>query len=238
MRVANKPVAAAAVWDTSKGLAADERKKTGRRRTATKATHKPAAALPDFIEPQLCTAVERPPAEVGWGHEIKFDGYRIQMCVSAGAVTLKTRKGLDWAAKFEAIAGAAAHLPDVIIDGEIVALDDHGAPDFASLQAAISEQKTDDLVFFAFDLLFDGDKDLRGLPLAGRKTQLQGLLAANAPAPMGLIRFCRTFRDGRRCRSEIGLPAVARRHRVEAPRCALRVGSNRFLGEVQMPRRP
>ena len=52
-----------------------------------------------------------------------------------------------------------------IIDGEIVALDHNGAPDFAALQAALSDGKTDDLIFFAFDLLFADGEDLRPLPL-------------------------------------------------------------------------
>jgi hypothetical protein len=52
-----------------------------------------------------------------WVHEIKFDGYRIQMRVESGEVTLKTRKGLDWAPKFGAIARAASKLPDCIVDG-------------------------------------------------------------------------------------------------------------------------
>ena len=60
--------------------------------------------MPSFIAPQLCTSVDRPPAGGDWVHEIKFDGYRIQMRVESGDVTLKTRKGLDWTAKFGAIA--------------------------------------------------------------------------------------------------------------------------------------
>ncbi len=71
--------------------------------------------------------------------EIKFDGYRIQMRVADGNVTLKTRKGLDWTARYPSIATPAAELPDAIIDGEICALDNNGAPDFAALQAALSE---------------------------------------------------------------------------------------------------
>ena len=88
-------------------------------------------------------------------------------------MTLKTRKGLDWTGKFDAIAHAARGLPDGIIDGEIVALNANGAPDFAALQAALSEGKTKDLIFFAFDLLFDGDQDLRKRPLSERKHLLK-----------------------------------------------------------------
>ena len=76
------------------------------------------------------------------------------MRVESGGVTLKTRKGLDWTPKFGAIARAASKLLDCIVDGEIVALDHRGSPDFAGLQAALSDGKTDDLIFFAFDLMF------------------------------------------------------------------------------------
>ncbi|HEX7885002.1 MAG TPA: DNA polymerase ligase N-terminal domain-containing protein, partial [Phenylobacterium sp.] len=89
-----------------------------------------AAALPGFVPPQLATSADRPPPGSGWGHEIKFDGYRLQLRVETRKATLKTRKGLDWTAKFRAIASAAATMPDGLYDGEACALDAHGAPDF------------------------------------------------------------------------------------------------------------
>ena len=132
--------------------------------------------MPPFITPQLCTSVDRPPAGGEWVHEIKFDGYRIQMRVESGEVTLKTRKGLDWTPKFGAIARAASKLPDCIVDGEIVALDHRGSPDFAGLQAALSDGKTDDLIYFAFDFLFLKGQDLRQQRLADRKLALKKLI--------------------------------------------------------------
>lgn len=168
-------VEADAVWDSRTGLAAEERKSKPRRQK--KGDMVTPAELPDFIAPQLCTILARPPSGGGWLHEIKFDGYRIQMRVLDGDVTLKTRKGLDWTAKYPAIARAASSLQDAIIDGEICALDENGAPDFAALQAALSEGKTDALVYFAFDLLFDGVDDLRALPLSERKERLQQFLS-------------------------------------------------------------
>ena len=167
-------VEADAVWDSKTGLAADKRKAGAKRR---KASAEKRSALPDFIEPQLCQTLSRPPGGKGWLHEIKFDGYRIQMRVADGEVTLKTRKGLDWTERYSAIANAAAELPDAIIDGEICALDHNGAPDFAALQAALSEGKTGSLVYFAFDLLFDGKEDLRSLPVVERKARLEELLS-------------------------------------------------------------
>ncbi|WP_445217424.1 DNA ligase D [Bradyrhizobium sp. Pa8] len=152
---------------------------TGAKTKATTATNaKRVSEMPDFVAPQLCTPVERPPAADGWCHEIKFDGYRVQLRVEDGEATLKTRKGLDWTDKFAAIAKEAGELPDVMIDGEIVALDHNGAPNFSSLQAALSDGKTEDLIFFAFDLLFAEGLDCRRLPLGERKSRLRQILDA------------------------------------------------------------
>jgi bifunctional non-homologous end joining protein LigD len=115
------------------------------------------------------------------------------MRVGGGKVSLKTRKGLDWTAKFPAIAKAAKSLPDVIIDGEIVALDEKGVPDFAAMQAALSEGKTDALVFFAFDLLFDAGGDLRSSALLERKERLKEVLEAHSGS---LIRYVEHFVTG------------------------------------------
>jgi len=166
-----------------------------RRKPARAAARKTrSAALPDFIAPQLCETVDRPPSGPGWVHEIKFDGYRIQLRAEHGTATLRTRKGLDWTAKFSLIADAARSLPDCIIDGEIVALNKHGIPDFAALQAALSERRTDDLIFFAFDLMFDGVEDLREHPLRVRKSRLKELLANHGEDV--LIRFVDHFETG------------------------------------------
>jgi len=172
-----------AVWHSNRGDAADTRAAA---KASVDTAAKPAARaakiaqMPDFVPPELCTPVNEPPGSEGWGHEIKFDGYRIQLRVEDGEVSLKTRKGLDWTAKFAAIAKEAAALPDAIIDGEIVALDAGGVPNFSALQAAIADGKTDKLVFFAFDLLFAKGMDLRRLPLAERKAQLKQLLGRRA----------------------------------------------------------
>src|SRR4029078_11610919 len=139
---------------------------------------KKVAEMPDFVPPQLCTLVERPPAGEGWCHEIKFDGYRVQLRVEDGEATLKTRKGLDWTGKFGAIAKEAATLPDLLIDGEIVALDHNGAPNFSSLQAALSDGGNERPIFYSVHFLFCGGEDLRSLPLGDRKARLKKLLEA------------------------------------------------------------
>lgn len=175
-----------AVWHSNRGDAAEARARAAtsivRAVPAAKArvaaTAKKVDAMPDFVAPQLCASVESPPNSDGWCHEIKFDGYRMQLRVEDGAAVLKTRKALDWTEKFGAIAKAAKSLPDVLIDGEIAALDHHGVPHFSTLQAAISDGKTSALIFFAFDLMFAGGEDLRGLPLGERKARLKKLLEA------------------------------------------------------------
>lgn len=205
---------AQAVWNSNEGLAAEAR--TGgsarRRDGAAKAfARNPAskangrerpqaikvAALPDFVAPQLCNSAGRPPSAEGWVHEIKFDGYRMQMRIEDGEVSLKTRKALDWTHKFSAIARAASSLPDAIIDGEIVALNEKGDPDFSALQAALSDGDTDDLIFFAFDLLFAGGEDLRPLPLVERKKRLRAILSRPARAKSAPLRYVEHFQaDG------------------------------------------
>jgi bifunctional non-homologous end joining protein LigD len=173
-----------AVWHSNRGEAADTRAKNRKAapapvpKTRASAKARKVSAIPDFVAPQLCASVERPPNSDGWCHEIKFDGYRVQLRVEDDDVALKTRKGLDWTEKFAAIAKEAKSLPDMLIDGEIVALDDEGAPHFSTLQAALSDGKTDNLIFFAFDLLFAGGEDLRPLPLRERKARLKQLLEA------------------------------------------------------------
>jgi bifunctional non-homologous end joining protein LigD len=162
---------AGAVWQSNK-------KGGGKTAVAPESTAKPkkVRAIPAFIEPQLTKLVDQPPAGPGWVHEVKFDGYRLQLRVEDGKATLKTRKGLDWTKKFQAIADVAEQLPDCMIDGEACALDDAGVPDFSGLQLALSEGRDKDLIFFAFDLMFAEGEDLRQLPLVDRKARLQALL--------------------------------------------------------------
>ena len=140
-----------------------------------------AGSMPSFVPPQLCKRVGRPPTGQDWVHEIKLDGYRMQLRVDGGEAVMRTRKGLDWTDKFAAIADAGRGLADCIIDGEVCALDHNGAPDFAALQAALSEGRSHDLTYFVFDLLFQGADDLRQMPLTDRKERLRKMLGRKGP---------------------------------------------------------
>jgi len=132
--------------------------------------------MPGFVAPELARLVKAPPAGANWVHETKFDGYRLQMRVEGGRARLRTRKGLDWTAKFPEIAADGSRLPDCLIDGEICALNEKRVSDFGALQLALSEEKTGRLVFFLFDCLFADGHDLRRLPLSARKQVLREVL--------------------------------------------------------------
>jgi bifunctional non-homologous end joining protein LigD len=215
-------VSANASWDSRSGLMAKKqarrtqparkRPASSARRTAKSKASRPARRTggkagarkrsrssdggPAFVQPQLCRLVDRPPAGADWVHEIKFDGYRVQLRTTDGKITLRTRKGLDWTDRFPEIAKAAEQLPSCIIDGEIVALDHTGAPDFAGLQAALSDGKTGALIFYAFDLLFARGRDLRREPLVQRKAALQALLQEKSRRKTGAIRYVEHFETG------------------------------------------
>ena len=161
--------------------------------TATPKRHgRVVRRLPGFVPPMLCKSVEHPPEGTAWAHEVKFDGYRIQACVAGGTALLRTRKGRDWTGRFATIARETAKLPDGIYDGEVVAVDAHGAPDFAALQAALSEGRDDQLIFFVFDLLFVGGEDLRPLPLSARKARLGEILTQT---DKGRLRYVEHFQS-------------------------------------------
>jgi bifunctional non-homologous end joining protein LigD len=190
MRKSHRAARADDVWHSNRS----EREMPERAAPAsTKAKPLPrrVARMPEFVEPQLCSVCERAPSGAQWVHEIKFDGYRMQLRVAGGKAALRTRKGLDWTDKFKAIARAAENLPDCIIDGEVVAIDENGTPNFSALQAALSEGKSDRLIYFAFDFPFLDGEDLRNLPLEKRKARLEAVLDGK---DHGQIRYTEHFR--------------------------------------------
>ena len=146
------------------------------------------APLPKFRAPQLATLVDSVPAGNRWMHEIKFDGYRALIAAKGKTVRVFTRNGKDWTDKFGPLveAAAALDLPSCLIDGEIVATDAKGNPDFSTLQNVLkrghgSQKKGDNLHFHAFDLLELAGEDLTALTNIERKERLDALLGAASP---------------------------------------------------------
>ena len=189
-----KSTKADAVWHSRRADPPSDSRRSKPKPTPSPPLHGTRRAMPQFVAPELCRAVERPPTGAGWGHEIKFDGYRMQLRVEGGKAVLRTRKGLDWTEKFPAIAQAARRLSDALIDGEVVALDKRGVPSFGTLQDALSAKRTDQVIYFAFDLLFAEGEDLRALPLAERKRRLKELLKQH-PGKAHEIRYVEHFQS-------------------------------------------
>ena len=90
------------------------------------------AKFPGFIEPALATSVEKVPAGERWLHEIKFDGYRVQLHIANDDIKVFTRRGNDWTKRFKKIAADAylINSGSEIIDGEIVVPAADGTPTF------------------------------------------------------------------------------------------------------------
>ena len=139
-------------------------------------------AMPARVEPQLCQLVTEPPVGDGWVHEIKLDGYRVLARLDRGRVTLLTRNGQDWTARFPGVARAVAALParQGWLDGEIVVLGASGISTFQALQEALSGERATDFDYFVFDLLYLDGEDLRGLPLLERKAKLRALVSGDS----------------------------------------------------------
>ena len=142
------------------------------------------AAMPAAIEPQLATLVDAVPRGEEWIHEIKYDGYRALCEIRDGEARLITRHGKDWTDRFSPVAREAAKLPvrQAILDGEVVVLEPDGTTSFQTLQNALAENRQDDLVYFAFDLIYLDGYDLRGASLMDRKAALLELLAGGGKA--------------------------------------------------------
>ncbi|HET8700226.1 MAG TPA: DNA ligase D [Nitrococcus sp.] len=136
--------------------------------------------MPKALRPQLATLAQEVPKGVGWIHEIKFDGYRIIAQIEDGVVRLISRSAQDWTERFPELAALLDRLPvdRAMLDGEVVALAPGGTSSFRRLQEALSEGRTERLVYQAFDLLYLNDQDLVEVALLERKQALAELLAA------------------------------------------------------------
>jgi bifunctional non-homologous end joining protein LigD len=136
------------------------------------------APFPGFIEPALARSVDKVPSGARWIHEIKFDGYRVQVHLANEAAKVFTRRGHDWTSRFKKVAEDAWHIKagSAIIDGEIVVPAADGTTDFSVLQNELKGKSTS-IVLVAFDLLYLNGRDIRKLPLVARKAELKKIIA-------------------------------------------------------------
>jgi bifunctional non-homologous end joining protein LigD len=128
-----------------------------------------------FIPPCVPTRAAKPPAGPDWVHEVKHDGYRLQVRREGDAVRLFTRRGYDWTIRYPAIAVTATLLRarSFTLDGEAVVC----GPDGVAIFDALHRRGTvSDAMLYAFDLLELDGEDLRGLTPGDRKKRLAKLL--------------------------------------------------------------
>ena len=131
---------------------------------------KPAA----FIEPMECEPVTQLREGPEWVYEIKLDGYRAIAVKTGNQANLFSRRRKSFNGQYPSIVEALGELPnDTVIDGEIVALDESGRPDFNLLQNYRSAAAR--IRYFVFDLLVHRGQDTARLPLEERRKILGSL---------------------------------------------------------------
>ena len=146
------------------------------------------------------------PAGDDWQHEVKFDGYRVQLHKVGSDVVIYSRNGHRFTSRFPTIAYQLRELPakSAILDGELVASNAAGVPDFRELHSRSAESEA--MHLWAFDVLVLNGRDLREQPLVKRQVRLQTLLERfYCPA----VLQSKTFMDGQ------ALLRVAEKHRLE-----------------------
>jgi bifunctional non-homologous end joining protein LigD len=152
------------------------------RRQRGSAENAPAA----FVAPSLATLAASPPQGTDWVHEIKYDGYRVQMHVRDGSAVLLTRNGLDWTTKFGKVGAEVRYLDlrAAIIDGEAIVQNDLGVSDFDALQREFKKGAAARIAIVAFDLLMLDGEDWRPRPLLERKSKLKQVLGKRPPGSL------------------------------------------------------
>ena len=146
--------------------------------------------MPRYLEPMKATLATKAFRDEDWLYELKWDGYRVEAVVRDGKVQLFTRNGHDAETYFPRLLTPPSWIDakEAIVDGEVVALDERGHPDFSLLQERISVGRTGrpvPLVFQAFDLLYLDGRSLVDVPLEQRKKLLELVIRPTARVQYG-----------------------------------------------------
>ncbi len=136
------------------------------------------APMPSRLEPMLATLASTAFSDPAWLFEIKWDGFRVQAVVAEGKVRLWTRNLNDAETYFPRLLSPPTWIEanEAIVDGEVVALDEAGRPDFGLLQERLGDRAARGLVYQAFDLLYLDGRSLLGVALEDRKRLLKSVL--------------------------------------------------------------
>ncbi len=143
--------------------------------------------MPQRIEPMLAKVVRKPPTpDDAWGFEFKWDGIRAEAYVEGGIVRLLSRTGETITARYPEIhpMGRALGSSEVVLDGEIVALDEKGRPSFEEIQQRMGltseseirrKMKEVPVTYMLFDVMWRDGHSLLKEPYASRRKTLEGL---------------------------------------------------------------
>lgn len=146
-----------------------------------------------FIKPMKPLLVREPPVSDDWLHEIKYDGFRVQLILDWAGARAFTRNEHDWSRRFWPVVDAAEKLPakSFILDGEMIAPEPDGRPNFLQMHSRMA-WNAELLAYVAFDILYLDGQDLRALPAVERKTKLWELVK---PAT-GIIQYSQHVEGG------------------------------------------
>ncbi|MBX9843548.1 MAG: DNA ligase [Xanthobacteraceae bacterium] len=127
-----------------------------------------------FVDPARPIRVDKAPEGKNWAHEIKHDGYRIQIHLGASGVRLFTMSGYDWTERYPLIVEAASKIKgSAIIDAEAVIADENGLTNFEAIHG---RNRDGEMQAFAFDLMMRNGEDVRDMPWLDRRQLLKQLL--------------------------------------------------------------
>jgi bifunctional non-homologous end joining protein LigD len=157
------------------------------------------ATMPHAIYPMLATLVDEPFSNDEWLFEIKWDGYRAVAFIEDGKVRLVSRNQNEFTPEFPELQALATAVDakQAVLDGEIVALDEHGRPSFSLMQQRSgltigpkrrAKDRSVPIVYYAFDLIYAEGYDLTRVDLEKRKDALRSLLSTSE-----LVRYSEHF---------------------------------------------
>jgi bifunctional non-homologous end joining protein LigD len=143
--------------------------------------------MPKEIKPMLATLVDDPFSDPDWLFETKWDGVRAVCFLDHGEARFISRNQNELTDQYPELANIGKSISGAraILDGEIVALDEHGVSRFQLLQPRLGRKNKAEiarlaastrLAYYVFDLLYLDGFDLMGCTLLDRKTQLEAII--------------------------------------------------------------
>ncbi len=141
--------------------------------------------MPSVIHPMLAALVDDPFSDPEWIFETKWDGFRSVCFIKNGKARLVSRNQIEMTPQYPELTKVAKQIDakEAILDGEIVALDEHGMPRFQLLQPRVGRKSgiealrgTAQIVYFVFDLLYVDGYDLMQCSVVERKAKLAEIL--------------------------------------------------------------